>query len=690
MEGINNNIIDEILEKEELSYEDRVRYKLIGRPTPHLPQLKETGQSRKRDYIRSFNVSSYETWPWLAGSKDSLFCFPCLLFKVRGHSSSSWTSGFKCISRMKEKCDKHNMSKNHIANCVSLQFIGTRSIQRAISTAFDRSIIDHNIKVDKNRAIVRHILECIVFCGQYELPLRGDDESASSENRGVFNGLIHFMARSNAMVANHLNQGGGRGSATYTSNTSQNELLECCYIVYQEEILKQIRDTQFIAIMADETTDTSQTTQLVIVFRYLYNNQIREMFWGFFNPASTDAIGISKVLLTELAKVIPNDSSKLIGQTFDGASVMRGDKKGVKIKLQEVYKNAHYVHCYAHQLNLILKSSSKSKRVSRFFAQITAISNYFSRSPNRIKILGEFMSTRIASSSATRWNFGSRVVGTVTENYDAILDCLKKIEESLTESSIIDAPTLIHYMQSNSFLFYLELFNSILIHVSILFNQLQSRQTDISKVKSFIKQFKNQLEIIKENFVESNKPQAQVNEAIEVIANIYEDIDSRLEFKGHLMAETLFDNSRFADFNIIFPADTFKNALDAYSFLNRNCLQTELEIFYSREEFRNLSNLSDILNCLTTTNLISFFPETYKLLMLLLTIPMTTVDPERKFSTLKRIKTEIRNRMGDGRLNALTAISGCKPFFDGIEIQDKIIDKFANMKDRKMDLIKKM
>lgn len=106
---------------------------------------------------------------------------------------------------------------------------------------------------------------------------------------------------------------------------------------------------------------------------------------------STDAPGISEVLLNELKKVVDNPD-KLIGQTFDGAAVMRGDKSGVKVKVQSIYKYAHYVHCYAHQLNLILKSSAKSKNSNRFFSQLTAISNYFSRSPNKVKVLSEHIS----------------------------------------------------------------------------------------------------------------------------------------------------------------------------------------------------------------------------------------------------------------------------------------------------------
>lgn len=113
------------------------------------------------------------------------------------------------------------------------------------------------------------------------MALRGNDESALSENRGVFSGLIDLIEEDFPTLKDHVDKERGRGSVSYLSNTSQNELLDGCYAVYQIEIKKQIKDAQYLAIMADETTDTSQTTQLVIVFRYIFMNEIREQFWVF-------------------------------------------------------------------------------------------------------------------------------------------------------------------------------------------------------------------------------------------------------------------------------------------------------------------------------------------------------------------------------------------------------------------------
>lgn len=90
------NIIEEILSTAALSYEDRIRFKEIGRPTPQII-VSQKGQSRAETYNRNFNVSSYDKYPWLAGYKDSMYCFPCLLFCINVGVANPWLTGFQTI-----------------------------------------------------------------------------------------------------------------------------------------------------------------------------------------------------------------------------------------------------------------------------------------------------------------------------------------------------------------------------------------------------------------------------------------------------------------------------------------------------------------------------------------------------------------------------------------------------------------
>jgi hypothetical protein len=53
----------------------------------------------------------------------------------------------------------------------------------------------------------------------------------------------------------------------------------------------------------------------------------------------------------------------------------------VQTKIKETYKNANFIHCYTHQLNLIMEKSSITKSRSAYiiFSSLSGISSFFSR-----------------------------------------------------------------------------------------------------------------------------------------------------------------------------------------------------------------------------------------------------------------------------------------------------------------------
>jgi len=48
------------------------------------------------------------------------------------------------------------------------------------------------------------IIDCIRFCGAFELALRGHDETADSVNPGIFTGIINFTAELVYALKTHL------------------------------------------------------------------------------------------------------------------------------------------------------------------------------------------------------------------------------------------------------------------------------------------------------------------------------------------------------------------------------------------------------------------------------------------------------------------------------------------------------
>lgn len=102
-----------------------------------------------------------------------------------------------------------------------------------------------------------------------------------------------------------------------------------------------------------------------------------------------------------------------------------------------------------------------------------------------------------------------------------------------------------------------------------------------------------------------------------------------------------------------------------------------------KENYENLDlyNISHILNKVHNA-----FPETLKIISILMTLPATTATNERFFSSLKRVKNYLRLTMGDDRLSDLLVINVESSEASKINL-DEAINRFAYLKERRYPLI---
>ena len=72
----------------------------------------------------------------------------------------------------------------------------------------------------------------------------------------------------------------------------------------------------------------------------------------------------------------------LAGQCYDGASAIKGKRKGLKTLILDANPKASYVHCYAHSLQLAIQDSVKqSKLMSTIFDVYSEISKLIRKFP---------------------------------------------------------------------------------------------------------------------------------------------------------------------------------------------------------------------------------------------------------------------------------------------------------------------
>lgn len=697
------NTVDYLIKKPFSSHSlsEKLSIKLIGRPKPDL-QINQNCTVKNKCVKRKFNPAIYAKHDWLCGCdiRNALFCFPCLLFG----GEISWTqNGVTDLKHLSEKIHKHTASLGHKNSVMDLAVLGMQDIRSRLSSAYTHQIELHNKQVRENRYVLSLLINCVRFCGAYELALRGHDESETSINQGIFRGLVNFTAELNESMKDHLQK------ATVfkgTSKTIQNELLDCMLQVCHDHISQEIKGADFVSIIADETTDVSNIFQMVLVYRYIINDKVVERFWRFLNPEKHDAEALSSCILKELDGQLKDTPNKLISQSYDGASVMSGKERGVQSRVRQHYPLAFYVHCHAHQLNLIMSQAASINRGVRvFFANLDGIASFFSKSSQRTKILDDVVGRRLPRTAPTRWNFHSRVVLTVHEYREELIECMNEIQtgrEIKQSTTISQANGLKHILCEEGFVFWLQFFYRIMPHVDILYNQLQKRLTDPVQVKSNLQMFENHVTKTRE-YLETRSSEKEINggsrkrsheqmsesklrEAKEVCDVIVTHAKDRFSFTGHFSVTNLFVSEKFPEYDKSFPLNHLNNAVEAFPFLDRKKLETELGLVYKRREFRSVSGAVPMLKFIMDTNIVSTFEETVKLLKIISTIPMSTSEAERCFSTLKRIKTFLRNTMEQDRLSSLAMLSIERNLVMEIsDFNNKVIERFVQIKDRRLD-----
>ena len=103
------------------------------------------------------------------------------------------------------------------------------------------------------------------------------------------------------------------------------------------------------------------------------------------------------------------------------------------------------------------------------------------------------------------------------------------------------------------------------------------------------------------------------------------------------------------------------------------------------ENFKNLKGIAELSMMLVKTDKILRYDIVYKLLKLVLVLPVATAGVERIFSSMNYIKNKLRSKMGQKFLNGCLVTFIEREFFLKVKDED-IIAQFQSMKDRKVRL----
>ncbi|XP_076919807.1 uncharacterized protein LOC143580747 [Bidens hawaiensis] len=101
--------------------------------------------------------------------------------------------------------------------------------------------------------------------------------------------------------------------------------------------------------------------------------------------------------------------------------------------------------------------------------------------------------------------------------------------------------------------------------------------------------------------------------------------------------------------------------------------------------FDNLNGVSELAKKMMETRKHIDFPLVYRLIKLSLVLPVAMESVEKSFSSMKHLKTELSNRMGDGFLNDACICYVEREFLQQVSIEN-VMQRFQKMKARREQL----
>jgi hypothetical protein len=197
------------------------------------------------------------------------------------------------------------------------------------------------------------------------LAFLGHDESKESYNKGNFSEVY------DCLVEHDLDLQKTVGDALRALNSSmvapeiQRDIVQC----FANEVLHSILDelgNDVFCLLVDESMDVSCKEQMTMVLRYVdQRGTVKERFVSLVHVTETTSSYL-KSAIDSLFTKLKLSLNQVRGQGYDGASNMRCEFNGLQSLIMRESSTPYYVHCFAHQLLLVIVAIVRKRALANF------------------------------------------------------------------------------------------------------------------------------------------------------------------------------------------------------------------------------------------------------------------------------------------------------------------------------------
>ncbi|XP_072169903.1 zinc finger MYM-type protein 1-like [Diadema setosum] len=410
--------------------------------------------------------------------------------------------------------------------------------------------------------------------------------------------------------------------------------------------------------MVDGTQDITSTEQESICFRHVDAElRVKEDFVGLYELPDTTGNTIASVIFDVLTRLSLSHCD-LRAQTYDGASNMKGPYNGCQAK-----------------------------------ALFKSVASEESTHPATV--------ASVRPLCPTRWLCRLPAIASVLDNYEIILCSLQELSTSGTGETSVKANGLFDRFEKGHTLLGLQMAMKPIAILEQLNSTLQARSANVSGMleaariatkeirssrsdEEFLGLYEATEQKIKEYNLEPLQlprrrrvPQRLAGEGVqytpdnpkkyyrEKYFSFVDNITVQLEDRFDPSKSGLGDYVQLEE--VLLGTRNDMNIVKRYPELNADALAVQLPMF------RHTTGASSLYASVAAYRQMppevrALFPQVKAIMQLLLVCPVSSSECERSFSTLRRLKTWLRNTMSQQRLNATAVCNVHSEILDEIDI----------------------
>jgi len=667
-----------------------------------------------------FQPSWYQKYSWLHYSPSAetkgVLCFFCAkavslnMLQLSTKSDDAFsTRGFCNWKHAINKFQAHEKSSVHAHAVNQISQLKALPVESQLSSQKQKEQCSCRIALVK-------LFTSIRFIARQGLAFRGH-----ATQSGNYAELLKLRSEDNSVLQAFMTK------ATVTkfiSPESQNEMLSLLQYNILRCLTQRIKEeSKQYSIIVDGTQDCTGTEQESLCIRYISHDlEPVEVFLGLYQPPDTKGSTIASIVEDALVR-LDLSLNELRGQAYDGAANMAGEYSGCQAIVSRKQPLALHFHCGAHCSNLVMQAAAVATPLVRDAIQWTHELGVLASRSGKFKQLlssaaadltGSFLS--IKPLCPTRWLCRGAALLRVLDQYEAVLDGLESMSESQnTSETSITARGLLVQFQEGKTLLGIKIASDIIAILEELNRSLQATNATVSgmlqaveTVEAQLSQFRSEEKFhqiftsVNDNITQFDlkpirlprqrrPPRRQSGPAVAYAAPTAE-IHYRTEYLafvdtaiGQLRTRFNPDSPGLSTYLILEQIlisgqiSTDKDVVNNYPELNTGRLAIQLGMFKMQYKYNTLADAKNVLQSMLPEVRL-MFSEVEQLVRLLLLCPASSCEAERSFSSLRRLKTWLRNSMSQERLNSVIVCHVHQDILDNLDIH-KIAADFAGRSD---------